>query len=158
MTNLCEHALRNCDNSNMVGIPICKEVNMRNKANGISFRRKDQLSTDVILNVWEKVTRSNSRFNALDKLILDVLSVKIPVRFGRSIKIKDRSLATFTHLKKSIVRVKIETNCLAHELIIAIAKINDPNYKSLLWKDIRTSRPTVTRNDWHQSSSGGDIR
>ena len=33
------------------------------------------------------------------------------------------------HLKKSIVQVKSETNCLADALIIAIAKVtNDPNY------------------------------
>ena len=33
------------------------------------------------------------------------------------------------HLKKSIVQVRTETSCLAHALIIAIAKLtNDPNY------------------------------
>ena len=53
----------------MVGISIRNEVNMRDKAIGISFRRKDQLSTDEILNVWQKVTQSNSRFNALKKLV-----------------------------------------------------------------------------------------
>ena len=40
----------------MIGISIRNDVNMRDKAIGISFRRKDQLSTDVILNVWQKVT------------------------------------------------------------------------------------------------------
>ena len=51
VTSLCEHALQNCDDSDMLGIWIRNEVNMRDKAIGISFRRKDQLSTDVILNV-----------------------------------------------------------------------------------------------------------
>jgi len=115
----------------MVGISIRNEVNMKDKAIGISFRRKDQLSPDVILNVWEKVTQSNSRFNALDTLIFEIHSVKMPVGFGRGIKTKGRSLAALAHLKKSIVKVKSETNCLAHALIIAIARItNDPNYKS----------------------------
>jgi hypothetical protein len=37
------------------------------------------------------------------------------------------------HLKKSIITVKAETNCLAHALNIAIAKItNDPNYKAYM--------------------------
>ena len=37
------------------------------------------------------------------------------------------------HLKKSIIQVKFETNCLAHALIIASAKlINDPNYKAYI--------------------------
>jgi hypothetical protein len=82
VSSLCEYALQNCDESDMVGISIRNEVNMRDKAIGISFRRKDQLSTDVILNVWQKVTQSNSRFNALDKLVLEVHSVKMPVGFG----------------------------------------------------------------------------
>ena len=56
VTSLCEYALRNCDDSDMVGVSIRDEVNMRGKAIGISFRHKDQLSTDVFLNVWEKVT------------------------------------------------------------------------------------------------------
>jgi len=51
VTNLCEHALQNCDDSDMVGVSIRNEVNMRDKAIGISFRSKDQLSTEVILNV-----------------------------------------------------------------------------------------------------------
>jgi len=78
------------------------EVYMMDKAIGISFRRKDQLSTDVILNVWQKVTQSNSRFNALEKLVLEVYSVKMPVGFGGDgIKTKGRSLDTLAHLKIS---------------------------------------------------------
>jgi len=107
---------------------------MRDKAIGISFRRKDQLSTDVILNVWQQVTQSNSRFNALDKLVLEVHSVKMPVGFGGDgIKSKGRPLDVLAHLKRSIVKVKAETNCLAHPIVIAIAKItNDPNYKAYI--------------------------
>jgi len=82
VTALCEHALRKCDDSDMVGKSIRNEVNMRDKTIGISFRLKYQLSTDVILNVWQKITQSNSRFNALEKLVLVVHSVKMPVGFG----------------------------------------------------------------------------
>jgi hypothetical protein len=47
------------------------------------------------------------------------------------IKTKGRPLGVMAHLKRSIIEVKAETNCLAHALIIAIAKItNDPNYNS----------------------------
>jgi hypothetical protein len=59
---------------------------MRDKAIGISFRRKDQLSIDVIRYVWQKVTQSNSRFNVLDKLDLEVHSVKMPVGFGLTVE------------------------------------------------------------------------
>ena len=86
MSNLCEHALKICDDSDMVGVSIRNEVNMRDKAIGNSFRCKDQLSTDVILKVWQKETQSNSRFNALDKLVLEVHSVKMPVGFGVTVE------------------------------------------------------------------------
>jgi hypothetical protein len=54
----------------------------------------------------------------------------MPVGFGGDgIKTKGRPLGVMANLKKSIIEVKAETNCLAHALIIAIAKItNDPNY------------------------------
>jgi len=84
----------------MVGISIRNEVNMRDKAIAISFGRKDQLSENVILNVWQNVTQSNSRFNALDKLIFGVHSVKMPVGFGRDIRTRDRPLDVLHHLKK----------------------------------------------------------
>jgi len=101
VNNLCEHALRNCDDSDMVGISIRNEVNMRDKEIGISFRRKDLLSTDAISNVWQKFTQSNSLFNGLGKLVLKVHSVKMPVGFGGGgIKTKGRPLDTLAHLKK----------------------------------------------------------
>jgi len=128
----------------MVAISIRNEVNVRDKAIGIRFRRKDPHSADVILKVLEKVTRSTSLFNALYKLILEVHSVNMPGGFGRSIKTNVRPLDTLSHLKKSIVRVKSETNCLAHALIIAIAKITkEPNYKS--YRDGRKLCPVVQR-------------
>jgi hypothetical protein len=56
----------------------------------------------------------------------------MPVGFrGDSVKTKDRPLDLLAHLKKSIMHVNAKTNCLAHALIIAIARVdNDPNYNS----------------------------
>jgi len=56
----------------------------------------------------------------------------MPVRFGkRAVKSKGRPLSVMAHVKHSIIEVKAETNCLAHALIIAIARLtNDPNYKA----------------------------
>jgi len=119
VTDLCEYALRNCDDCDMVGISTRNEVYVRDKAIGITFRWKDQPLADVILNVWEKVTQSNLRFNALETLVLEIHSVKIIVGFGRAIKTKGRPLATLANLKRSIVQLKSETNCLSHALIIA---------------------------------------
>ena len=60
----------------------------------------------------------------------------MPVGFGSpgdGIKSKGRPLSVMTNLKNSIIRIKTETNCLAHALIIAIAKLtNDPNYKAYI--------------------------
>jgi hypothetical protein len=116
-----EYALQNCQDSDMVGLTI-RNVNVQDKTIDISFRRKYQLSEDVIWSVFEKVAQSNARFNALDKLIMVVHSVKMPVAHGR-VKTKGRQLSDMAHLKKSITEVKAEQNCLAHALIIAIAGI-----------------------------------
>jgi hypothetical protein len=51
MSDLFEFALRNCNDSDMVGTTIHNEVNLEDKPIGISFRRKDQLSGDV---VWRR--------------------------------------------------------------------------------------------------------
>jgi hypothetical protein len=54
----------------------------------------------------------------------------MPVGFGRHVtKTKGSQLQVMAHLKTSIIQVKTETSCLAHALIIAIAKIkNDADY------------------------------
>jgi len=110
----------------MVGVTISNEVNVKYKPIGISFRRKDQLSEEDIWSVFEKVAQSNARFNAMDRLVMVVHSVKVPAGFGRTaLKTRGRQLANMAHLKRSIIEVK------AHALIIAISRINtDPNYES----------------------------
>jgi hypothetical protein len=57
----------------------------------------------------------------------------MPAGFGRGIKMKGRPFEIMAHLKRSIIEVKAETNCLVHALIIAIARITkDPNYKAYM--------------------------
>jgi hypothetical protein len=116
----------------MVGITISNTENVQDKAIGLSFRRKDQLSEEVLWSVFDRVTQSNARFGALDCLLMVVHSVKMPVAFGKNaIKTKGRPLSVMAHLKKSIVEVRAEQNCLAHALLIAIARLtNGPNYKA----------------------------
>jgi len=86
MNDLFEHALEYVGSSEMVGITTQNGVNRNDKAIGFSFRRKDQLSGDVIWSVFEKVSQSNSRFDALDTLVVTVHSVMMRVGFGRSMK------------------------------------------------------------------------
>jgi hypothetical protein len=82
--------------------------------------------------VFEDVSQSNSRFNALDTLTIEVHSVRMPLGF-RYVKAKGRPLQVIAHLKKSTMEVKTEANCLAHALIVAIAKLSkDPDYKAYI--------------------------
>jgi hypothetical protein len=61
VTDMLEYTLRNCQDSDMVGLTTRNEVNVQEKAIRISFRRKDQLSEDIILSVFDKLTQSNAR-------------------------------------------------------------------------------------------------
>lgn len=97
----------------------------------------------MIWSVFEKVSQSSSRFDALDTLVVTVHSVRMPVGFGkRAIKSRGRPLSVMAHLKTSIVEVKAEENCLAHALVISIAKVeNDPDYKA--YRQCRKIRQVV---------------
>jgi hypothetical protein len=46
--DLFQYALQNCDDSDMVGITISNQKNIQDKAIGMSFRRRDQITPDVI--------------------------------------------------------------------------------------------------------------
>jgi len=144
VTDLFEYALRNCDDSDMVGITITNEDNVSDKAIGISFRRKDQITSEVIWSVLGKVAQSNARFNALDKLIMTVHSVKMPIGHGR-FAAKGRQLETVVRLKRGIVEVKAEKNCLAHALIISIAKLTNDPYCNSYRDGRKTILPVVDR-------------
>ena len=140
--DLFEYTLRNSDGSDMVGVTISNEVNVQDKPIGISFRRRDQLSADVIWSLFEKVAQSNARFNAMDRLVIVVHSVKMSVEFCRTaLRTEGRQLANLAHLKCSIIEVRAEHNCLAHALLIAIARIDGhPNYQS--FRNGNKIRPT----------------
>ena len=128
MNELFDYAVRDVNDADMVGITIRNKVNLLDKPIGISFRRKDRLSDEVIWSVFSKVAQSNARYNAMDRMIVVIHSVKMPVGFGKTAgKSKGRSLTVMAHVKHSIINVTAETNYLAHALIIAIARLtNDP--------------------------------
>ena len=64
--------------ADMVGINIHNDVNQIDTPIGSSFRRMVKLSRDIIRTVFDKVTQSNSRFNASDTLIVTIDSVTMP--------------------------------------------------------------------------------
>jgi hypothetical protein len=129
----------------MVVITIQNHENQDYKPIGVSFKRKYQLAADVILSLLQKVSQSNARFNALDKLIMTVQSVRMPVGFGkRGMNWRGRPLSVMAHLKTSVVKVQATDNCLAHSILIAIAKLeSDPNYKE--YGKRRKIRPVVQK-------------
>ena len=60
VTELFEYALRDCEDNDMIGVTISNELNLQDRAIGISFRRKEQITGDVIWPVFEKVAQSNA--------------------------------------------------------------------------------------------------
>ena len=92
--------------------------------------------------MYLKVSQSNSRFNTLDIPVVTVPSVKMPVGFAYGFKTNGRPLSVMANLKSHMVQVTAEENCLAHALIIAIAKLeNDTNYTA--YRKGRKIRPVV---------------
>src|SRR5215471_15072964 len=88
---LFEYVLSDVEASDMVGITIRNVENEADKPIGFSFRRRDQIASDVIWALLEKVGQSNERFNALDKLVINVQIVKMPTGFGKTaLKTKGR--------------------------------------------------------------------
>ena len=79
VNEILKYALQDVIDDDMVGITIQNQVNQNDKPIGISFKRKDQLSGEVIRSVFEKVSQSNARINALDTLVVTVHSVKMTV-------------------------------------------------------------------------------
>jgi hypothetical protein len=131
----CDCESTQVNDSDMVGLLIHNENNEDNtpkhKEIGFSFIHKDQLSSDVIWRLFEKVAKSNARFNASDPQAVTVHSVKMQVLFGGfGLESKGIQLDTLEHMKRSIMLVNAD-NSLAHELIIVIAKANnDTHYNS----------------------------
>jgi hypothetical protein len=80
------YTLKNIEDADMVGNVIQNEDNeestKKDKPMGFSFWRKDEISLEVIWNLFQKVVKSNKKFNTLDPLIVTVHSVKMLVGFG----------------------------------------------------------------------------
>jgi len=97
VNDLFEHVLQNVSDSDMVEMTIHNQVNQSDKPVGNSFRRRDQLSGDVLWSVFEKMTQSNSTFNALDTLVVNciLLNASCVWRYHDM----DRPISVVAHLK-----------------------------------------------------------
>jgi hypothetical protein len=129
ITALTEYLVRKVPDRDLVGLSIRNTENLQDKAIGISLRRRDQLKPDVVWTVLGKVVQSNARFALSDRLEMHLEHVRMPAGNGRE-KTKGRSIDVLSAVKRSIVVVKAAILCLAHALVIAIARLNnDPKYK-----------------------------
>jgi len=108
----------------LLGLRIRNTENVQDKVVGISLRHRDQLKADVVWSVLGKVIKSKARFALTDRLEVNLDHVRMPAGNGR-VTTKGRSLDLLSAIKKSIVTVKTTFLCLAHALIIAMAKVND---------------------------------
>ena len=132
ITELTNYLVGDVPDRDLVGLRIRNTENLQDKVLRISFRRRDQMKTDLIWAVLSKVIQTNARFGLTDRLEVHLVHVRIPVGNGKSAeKTKVRSLNVLSSMKRSIVAVNAAFLCLAHALIIAIAHVNgDPNYAS----------------------------
>ena len=113
-----------------VGLRICNTQNVQVNVVCISLRRRDQFKPDVVLDVLGKVIQSNVRFGLTDRLEVHLDHIGMPAGNGRE-KTKGRSLDVLNVIKRSIVVVRAAFLCLAHALIIALARVNgDSKYVS----------------------------
>jgi len=113
----------------MVVISFYRADNQQERPIGLSFRRRNQISREALCIMFAKVRQSNDRYQALDTLTFHVHSFKMPVGFGKAEK-RGKPVSVMAHLKRSMVEVNAEENCLAHALLIALGKVtNGPNYK-----------------------------
>ena len=155
---LFEYSLRDLQPSDMVGISIYNADNQQDRLIGL---RRDQISRDVLWSVFDKLTQSNARYQALDTLTFHVHSVGMPVGFGKKAETsKGGPLSVMAHLKRSTVEVKAKENCLAHALVIAVARVtNDPNYQAHIkgYKKILTKVRELLQASGVDLNRGGGI-
>ena len=134
ITALTNYLVDEVADRDLVGVRIRKNENVQAKVVGISFRRREQLNPDIIWAVLCKVIQSNATFGLTDRLEVHLDHVRIPVGNGKlAEKTKGRALDVLSGIKKSIVAVKSAFFCLAHALIIEIARVNgDPQVRIIL--------------------------
>ena len=128
ITALTNYLFDDVRHRDMVGLRIRNTENVQDKDVGISFRRCDQLKSDVVWGVLGKVVQSNARLGLTDRLQLHLDDVRMPAGNG-GVKTKELSLNVMSAIKKSIVVVEAAIKCLVYALIIAMARMNgDPKY------------------------------
>ena len=82
ITKLTNYLVEEIPGRDFVGLKICNTENLSHKVVGVSFRRCDQLKSDVVWGILGKIVQSNARFGLTDQLKVRLDHVKMPVGNG----------------------------------------------------------------------------
>lgn len=86
----------------------------------ISFRRRDQITTDIILSRIESVLQSNQSFLDNDRPTLRIDHIKMPTGQGRVRPVRGMNLIEFVQRKHGFITCDTDDNlCLANSLVLA---------------------------------------
>ena len=142
----------------MLGLIIRNTENVHDKVVGISLRHRDQLKPDVVCAVLGKVIQNNATFGLSDRLEVHLDHVRMPVGNG-GVKTEGRFLAILSAIKTSIVVVKAAFLCLAHALVIAMAKVNSDSKNELYrhGKALKKLVEELLKVSGVDLSNGGDL-
>jgi hypothetical protein len=101
--DLLEYPLRDLEPRIWWALSIHSADNQHDKPIVLSFRRREQISRDVLWSVFEKVTQSNARYQVRDTLTFNVNSVTRVVRELRSTDAIHRAMPCklFSHASRT---------------------------------------------------------
>ncbi|KAG8233071.1 hypothetical protein J437_LFUL013071 [Ladona fulva] len=118
--------LRAYGESDYLGLSIANQATPEN-AISISFRRSDQMISDVVTSSIEKVIQSNGSLLTSAPISITVHHVAMPNGKGRcSGAIQSSNFADFCRKKKSIIVINDSDNlCLARAIVVAKSQHED---------------------------------
>ncbi|XP_046397765.1 uncharacterized protein LOC124164478 [Ischnura elegans] len=127
LTEILEHIksknVKECDH---LGMTISTDISPE-KSIGISFRRADQLSPDVVFDTFAKFAQSNDEYLLSDQLIVTAHHIIMPVGRGKRFTYPNiLSFEDFCRTKKSIILISNDDSlCLARALAVALSRHQD---------------------------------
>ncbi|KAG8239562.1 hypothetical protein J437_LFUL019255 [Ladona fulva] len=126
---------KDVNNADYLGLSVTNQADP-DKSVSVSFRRADQMVSEVITNAIAKVVQSNESFLISSPITLSVHHVAMPVGRGRckrSIQLSE--FDDFCLKKRSIIVINISDNlCLARAIVIGMSRHKD---------DLRTQKKVI---------------
>ncbi|KAJ8024853.1 hypothetical protein HOLleu_34886 [Holothuria leucospilota] len=112
--------------------------------------RRDQLITERIFAILERILQSNDQFTLDERLVIKIIRVE-PFKGGKP---TSHDLKGWIKAKKSIVRIKNgnDVMCMARAIVTAIACHQKKNGATVPWDNIRKGfgKQTTLAKDLHR--------